>query len=262
MQKALDAVSLVALRGELTVREIGEALGLPRSTAHRLVGSLVKVRLLEPHRAPDGDVYAVGKLIEELNAGQLSWRSLLQQARAPMEALRDQTGETVGLHVLYAERRVLLAQEISQHPHRWVYDNLMVPMPLHGGAAAKMLLALLPDADMERLAARDYRPNASSGALADFVGRLRDIRQSDVSVTADEVNPGVASIAVPVIRDTRYGHPLAVLSLAAPSIRLNAEAIDKLQPMMRRTAQQIAQASAASARGVAIPRRLAAGASA
>ena len=86
---------------------------------------------------------------------------------------------------------------------------------------------------------------------------LRDIRARDLSVSSDEVNPGVASIAVPVIRDIRYGHPLAVLSLAAPSIRLTEEAIERMLPMLRRTAQSIAQASVAAARGSALPSNLA-----
>ncbi|HMN78781.1 MAG TPA: IclR family transcriptional regulator [Burkholderiaceae bacterium] len=263
LQKALDVVSLVALHGELTVREIGEALGLPKSTAHRLVNSLLKVRLLEAQRVPDGDVYAVGKLIEELNAGQLSWRSLLQTARGPLEALRDQSGETVGLHMLYSERRVLLTQAVSERPHRWVYNNVMVPMPLHGGAAARMLLAMLPDADMERLAARDQRPGAGNPreALARFIESLREVRARDLSVTSDEINPGVSSIVVPVIRDTRHGHPLAVLSLAAPSIRMTPEAIERLLPMLRRTSQVIAQACTAAGRGAALPSTLASDAS-
>ncbi|ODU62628.1 MAG: hypothetical protein ABT05_07355 [Lautropia sp. SCN 66-9] len=253
LQKAMDMVTLAALRGELTVREFGEAMSLPKSTAHRLVASLVKLRLLSVHRGPEGDVYSVGRLVEELSAGQLSWRSLLHHARAPMAAARDETGETVGLHVLYAERRVLLEQAVSQHPHRWVYNNQMVPMPLRAGAAAKMLLAMLPPADMERIAARDHRVGKTKAeaqrALKAYLRDLQQVRDNDASRTADEINPGIASIAVPVIRDTRHGHPLAVLSLAGPSVRLTHAVQEKALPQMRRAAQQIAQAASASARG-------------
>jgi DNA-binding IclR family transcriptional regulator len=246
LQKALDAVQLVALRGELRIRDFGEALLLPRSTAHRLASSLVKVRLLEVHRRPEGDVYSIGRLIGELNSGQLSWQSLVQDAREPMTALRDQTGETVGLHVLYAERRVLLDQVVSAHSHRWVYNHQMVPMPLRGGAAAKMLLALLPEADMERLVRRDQTKAAAGRTFKNLARALAEIRELDVSTSAEEVNPGVASIAVPVIRDTHKGQPLTVLSIAAPSVRLTSEAMAAMLPMMRRTARQIASAVSGS----------------
>jgi IclR family acetate operon transcriptional repressor len=246
LQKALDAVQLVALRGELRIRDFGEALLLPRSTAHRLATSLVKVRLLEVHKRADGDVYSIGRFIEELKSGQLSWQSLVQHAREPMSALRDQTGETVGLHVLYAERRVLLDQVVSQHSHRWVYNHQMVPRPLRAGAAAKMLLALLPEADRERLIKRDQPAQSTKAAAArsskNFARELAQICELGVSMSAEEVNPGVASIAVPVIRDTRKGQPLTVLSVAAPSVRLTSQAMEAMLPMMRRTAQQIASA--------------------
>jgi IclR family acetate operon transcriptional repressor len=253
LQKALDAVQLAALRGELRIRDFGEALGLPRSTTHRLIASLVKVRLLAVHKRTDGDMYSVGRLVEELNAGQLSWQSLVQHAREPMLALRDQVGETVGLHVLYAERRVLLHQVVSRHSHRWVYNHEMVPRPLSGGAAAKMLLALLPASDMERLVALHHpasstKAGAKRGAKS-FLRGIEQIRECDVSTSAEEVNPGVASIAVPVIRDTRHGQPLTVLSMAAPSVRLTADVMATMLPMMRRTAQQIVSAVSGATRG-------------
>jgi DNA-binding IclR family transcriptional regulator len=55
---------------------------------------------------------------------------------------------------MQAERRVLLDQGESAQELRWVFSNSLVPMPLHAGAA-KMLLALLPDADVQRIVKRD-----------------------------------------------------------------------------------------------------------
>ena len=243
LRKALDAVQLVALRGELTVREIGEVMGMPKSTAHRLVANLVEVRLLQAHRGADGDVFALGTLMHELAGGQLFWRTLVQHAQPQMLAVRDDTEETVGLHVLFAERRLLVEQVVSHHPHRWVYNNHMVPMPLHAGAAAKMLLAMLPEQDMRRLAKRDHPLAVAKGRPRDLDGFLQDlseIRRRSYSLSSHEVNPGISSIAVPVIGDASSGYPLAVMSLAGPSIRFTEKAMKRSLQRLRRAAAAIA----------------------
>ena len=243
LRKALDVVQLVALRRELTVREISEAMRLPKSTAHRLVASLVDVRLLEPHRGPDGDVFVLGTLMHDLTGGQTSWRTLAQRARAEMQAVRDQTGETVGLHILFGDRRLLVDQAVSRHEHRWVYNNQLVPMPMYAGAAAKMLLAMLPDAEMRRLAARDHAQAVAKGRrsrdLDDFLKELLEVRRRGFSSTSDEVNPGIASIAVP-IADAGAGYPPASLSLAGPSVRFTEKAVKRSLQKLRQAAKTVA----------------------
>ncbi len=246
LRKALDVVQLVALRGEMTVREIGELMGMPKSTAHRLVATLVAVRLLQPHRGEESGVFTLGTLIDDLAGGQLSWRTMVQYARPEMVAVRDDVGETVGLHVLFAERRLLVEQVVSDHQHRWVYNNQMVPMPLYAGAAAKMLLAMLPESDMRRLAERDHPVAAKrgprSGDLDAFLRDLEEIRRRNHSASSEEVNPGISSVAVPVIADAGSGYPLAVLSLAGPSVRFSQKAVKRSLQRLRHAADAIAEA--------------------
>lgn len=226
LRRAMDVVELVALRGEISLREIGAAMRLPRSTTHRLVTHLVDVRLLESHRGAGGDVFAVGPLIKELGGGQLFWRPIVQFARPELTAARDETGETVGLHVLYAERRVLVDQVVSNHELRWVYGNHMVPMPLYGGAAAKMLLSMLPEDDMLRLAKHGLRSAAAKAsargprALQELVSDIQEVRSRCYSLSSEEVNRGINSIAVPVVRDAGM-LPMTVISLAAPTARMS-----------------------------------------
>ncbi len=259
LRKPLAAVQLVALRGELTVREIAEAMKLPKSTAHRLVASLVDVRLLQSERGADGDVYTVGPLVGELNGGQLAWRAIWQHARPEMAALRDEIGETVGLHVLHAERRVLVGQEVSAQSHRWVYNNHMVPMPMYGGAASKMLLALLPEDDRRRLAERDHlampRTGRKTAGLAQFLAELQRIRDQHYSTSSDEVNPGITSIAVPVVTETHRGHPLAVITVAGPSVRFTEQVMKRCLPRLRLAARRIAEQLSEGAGGTARPVR-------
>lgn len=249
LKKGLEVVQLVALRGELSVRELAAAMNLPKSTAHRLVASLVSVRLLQATRKDEGDAYTVGPLVGELSGASFAWRRLVQHARDPLTAVRDDTGETAGIHMLYGHRRVLLDQVVSQHQHRWVYANHMVPMQLRAGATGKMFMAIL-DADELNEVLKNEWPDAAPGSkpekdLAKLKTRIDEVRKRNCSVSADEINPGITSIAVPVISSATNAVPRTVISLAAPSVRVTEQICAKHIQRLKKAAADIAHRIAA-----------------
>jgi DNA-binding IclR family transcriptional regulator len=212
---------------------------LSKSTAYRLILSLSELRLVE--RLGTGEGFVVGPLVRELAGGQLVSEQLYLKARAHMAALRDQCGETVGLHTVHGGQRMLLGQETSPHEHRWVFSNVRVPMPLHAGAASKMLLASLPANDATALlSSKDLAvltantPHSRKRLLEE----LESIRQDGYAISHEEVVPGVVSLAVPVPL-APDGAPV-VLSVTGPSQRLSDKALKALLPVARATATRIA----------------------
>lgn len=241
MQKALDAVQLVAFRDGITTRELGQALGLTRSTAHRLVASLVSVRLIQPNAANDG--YILGPVVDELAQARGNWQMLRNLCRPHLVRLRDLTGETTALHVLSGDRRVLLEQAESLNQHRWVYSNPLVPMPLHAGAAAKMLLSLLPGPRIKAILKRDGLVAFTSNTPRDaeqLVSELERIAAEGCAVSQQEVSPGISSIAIPLFsaRDSHW--PVAALSVTGPAMRLTETVLLEALPALRKTAAEIA----------------------
>jgi DNA-binding IclR family transcriptional regulator len=218
----VDAIRVVALRDGTTARELGEALGLPKSTVHRLLAGLLEVGLVRRHT--DGDRYVLGDVMSELAAGHSHWHSLIRACRPEMLALRDECGETVSLHVLHAERRVVLDQIESLQEHRWVHNNLLVPMPLHAGAASKMLLALVEPAQADRIIQRDglvaFTKNTPRSSRL-LQTEMEEIRAQGYAISAQEVTDGIASIAVPVVAEPSPSRSLAVMTLTGPSVRLS-----------------------------------------
>lgn len=239
LRMLVDVIQLVTARGGVTVREMCESLGIARSSGHRLVASLAEMRFIQKDR--DGARYVLGPLVGELAGGPFAWRALVSHCRPEMEALRSASGETVALHVMQAERRVLLDQAESTQQLRWVYSNPQVPMPLHAGAAAKMLLALLPVDDVMRIVRRDELVTYTHRTPKDLAGLLREleqIRARGYSESLEEVTPGIASIAVPVIAEPFAGQPRAVMSLTGPVVRLPAARLQALLAPLKQAAQR------------------------
>jgi IclR family acetate operon transcriptional repressor len=237
LRKAVDVLQVVAGREGISARDIAAVLGLPKSTAHRMVLALVDVGFLQ--RSAGGEGFSLGPLIGELAGGQLKEKALMQIARPQMVALRDRCGETVGLHVIQRDRRVLLDQAESRYEHRWVYSNPGVPMPLHAGAASKMLLALLSEREAEGMLRHDdlvaftmNTPQASDGLLSEL-GRIRN---RGYAISLQEVTPGISSIAVPIPTDPLNFPRFAVMTVTGPRVRLSERALRGLLPQLREAA--------------------------
>lgn len=136
--KCIDrAVAILARfrpdRQQAGVSEIARLTGLTPYTAHRLLASLTKHELL---KRVDGG-YILGPRI--LRPAEVAHATLdLQQVALPVRRrLRDETGETVGLHVLRGLSRVVIDQVESLEPLRRRYTGLDEPIPIHQGAPGR-----------------------------------------------------------------------------------------------------------------------------
>lgn len=249
LRKIVDALRVVALRDGTTARELGEALGLPKSTVHRLLAGLLEVGLVRRHA--NGDRYVLGDVMSELASGHSHWSFLIRACRPEMLTLRDECGETVSLHVLHTERRVVLDQVESLQEHRWVHNNLLVPMPLHAGAASKMLLALMQPSQAERIIERDgllaFTKNTPRSSKL-LQSELPKIRAQGYAISAQEVTQGIASVAVPVVTNPGANRSLAVMTITGPSVRMSDATLTghlrKLRAAARRAAARLEAATA------------------
>lgn len=238
ISKALDVLGLIATGEAVTARDVALRLRLARSTTHRMLAEMLALRLLQR----EGPRFTIGPRISELAGGRVGYRRLVDVARPEMLALRDRSRETVGLHVLEGGRRVLLFQAESTHEHRWVYTNAGQGMPLHAGAASKMLLAMLPEAEsaglVPRTGLRAFTPSTPRDP-ARLRSDVRRARRDQCAVSLAEVTPGIASIAVPVA--TGDEGPRAVLTVTGPLVRLTPPALRRIQPVLEETAARISR---------------------
>jgi DNA-binding IclR family transcriptional regulator len=249
LEKSAQALQIVAAHGSITPKELAKAMRISKSAAYRLVLSLTEVRFLD--RLSSGEGFALGPLVRDLAGGIALGEQLYQKAARYMANLRDRCGETVGLHTIHGGRRMLLGQQVSHHEHRWVYSNVKVPMPLHAGAASKMLLAEMPREEAEAvlssegLAILTANTPRHRGRLLKELGR---IAADGYALSKEEVTPGVSSIAVPV-ELCLPDHPSpVVLSVTGPSQRLTEEALTATLPQMRSTANAIGAELSSKAR--------------
>jgi len=236
VSKALDVLGLIATGEVMTGRDLALRMGLPKSTAHRILGDLIELRLVQRV----GERLVIGPRITELAGGRVGSQRLVHVAQPEMIALRDRCGETVALHMLEGGRRVLLYQAESTHEHRWVYTNLGKPMPLHAGAASKVLLATLPEEEARALVDRTGLEAFTPSTPRDrgrLMRELEGIRRERCAISVQEVTRGTISIAVPLETGDRGAR--TALCVTGPMVRLNAAALGAIRPLLDDAALKI-----------------------
>ena len=214
---ALDEIA--AEPGQLRLVDLGERLGLAKSTVRRLLVGLTEVGLVgvDAHGR-----FSLGERL--LGFGSATGAHIAALFRPTMERVATETdGETVDLSVLRGQRMWFIDQVESSHRLRAV-SAVGVRFPLFGTANGKAALAALDEADAEAVLAK--LPSAEAGALRQ---ELAEIRCTGMAFDRDEHTPGISAAAI--ARRVAAGNVVAI-SVPTPSERF-AEKQERIVAALR-----------------------------
>jgi IclR family KDG regulon transcriptional repressor len=214
LTKAFDLLKLFGDRQTLTAGECAELLEIPRSTAHRLLNSLVSVEALD-HTA-DGH-FCLSLLMFELGSLAPLRRRLCDRGRVPLQKLSEETGMPSNMAVL--DRRGCVLIETVPAPGVRVPTRVGHRAPIHSTGLGKLLLAFADPTEREALLQGELAAYTTSTIVNKFVltKELEKIRERDVAHEFQEIHAGAACIAVP-IRDASQ-NVIAGISISCPSSR-------------------------------------------
>ena len=222
VEKAVDILSCFTIETPvLTVGEITRLTSLNQSTVSRLLATMAQKKCVEQF-GPKGQ-YCLGVKFYQ-------WGSILRQktnladlARPVMERLRDVCGEEVSLYVLSEGNRICLEAVKSHHGLARVTVVGKI-LPIHCGAAGKVLLAYLSDNERKKILHGKSLAKFTSSTITDPVlleADLERIRRDGYAVSVGEREDGAYSVVAPVMDGK--GEIVASLSISGPIFRLSEE---------------------------------------
>jgi DNA-binding IclR family transcriptional regulator len=214
-----------------SVSEIASRLGVHRSTASRLAGTLAARGFLE--RAPDGDSFQLGPQLGRLGMLAVGGRSLVDVARKPMERLAAGTGETVTLAIRQDNEAATVAQVDARYVvgvKNWVGRRT----PLHCTSDGKVLLACGDEVLAGALRKLTSRTITSKLELEQ---QLAEIRERGWASAIGEFEDELHGVAAPILEAS--GRCRAALSVSGPSYRVPPEAFPGLAEGCMTIAQEI-----------------------
>lgn len=223
VDRALTILKLLAADGELGVTEIAGLIGVHKSTASRLLGTLEAHDLAE--QLPDRGRYRLGVGVLRLAGATRTRLDIVHQSRPVTLALAAEVGETVNVVILSGTETLYLDQVAGTSAlqiHNWIGRR----NPVHATANGRVLLAHASPAEAEAVLAAALMPSGRLRALTTntitdrsaLAASLEAVRRQGYSVAIDELEVGLTAVAAP-IRGID-GLVIASLSVSGPSFRL------------------------------------------
>lgn len=213
VEKAIDILfHLHASPEPQGVTAIGRSLGLPKSSAHRLLAALGRRGLVD--RSERGR-YRPGTALIALGLGALEREPIVELARAVLEATSARLGETIFL-VAARSRELVVMDKAEGTGFLRASPQVGERVPVHATAVGKLYLAFAPTAaDVEENPTPfTERTTTDASELAAVVAR---VREQGFATNDEEWVPGLGVVAAPVFFCDRL---VAVVALGAASARL------------------------------------------
>ncbi|MFW3118189.1 allantoin/glyoxylate utilization operons negative regulator [Mycolicibacterium mageritense DSM 44476 = CIP 104973] len=238
VDRALHALEILAREGEAGVTELAADIGVHKSTASRLLGSLEERELVE--QVHERGKYRLGFGILRL-ANAVSGRlDVSQQGREICERFAAEIGETVNIAVLRSHYAVNVDQ--ARGPSAVGTQNWVGTLtPLHATSSGKVLLAFMaPEARRELLEAAGLTrfTERTITSIDDLEQALIPVPGDGYAVSLEELEHGLNAVAAP-IRDHR-GAVIAALSVSGPVYRLTEERTKEIVPAVVAAADAVA----------------------
>jgi DNA-binding IclR family transcriptional regulator len=230
VRRALDILGLLSEeRPLITLREITDATGLPKTTVLRLVQTLEESGLLW---SDEGGYIAGPGLWRWAYLARSRWE-IPRETRKVMRDLADRLGETVNIFVARDLHRVCVAHEESPHPLRHVVD-VGHEQPLWAGASSKILLHDASEAQLRRIA--QASPHGEDHA-AQLRTSAQEAARRGYAVSNSEWDEGLTAVAVPLTSPS--GTVVASLSVSGPDHRFPYAAIERFATDLTEAARLI-----------------------
>jgi IclR family KDG regulon transcriptional repressor len=225
----------------LSVPEIVARLGLPRTSTHEIVNTLVEIGYLRRDEYRPNKVHLGHKVLELGDAYGTNF-DLAAEGHRVAEKVMAKCDETVQMAVLEGTEAVFIAKVDSPKAVRLV-SRVGSRLPAHCTAVGKMLLSSFSDDEIIRLYNGEDNLTKmtlnSIPTVSKLLKELEPIRQRGLSYDDCESNTDVQCVAAPV-----YGHDgrvVAAMSISVPATRMTMNRQYELAEIIRKGSEDLSK---------------------
>ncbi|MGW0810582.1 IclR family transcriptional regulator [Nonomuraea sp. NPDC002799] len=235
LRRALSVLDHVREHSGLSLTQLAEAVGLPKSTVLRLTAPLIETKLLDRDRGTGG--YRLGHGTLRLGQAYLATLDLRAVAAEECHRLMSEVRETVHLAV-YDPPHVVYIDKVENETNVRMASRIGSRGPVHSTAVGKAILAWQPG---EAVAELTLEPRTRH-TITDperLRAELADVRRRGYAVDDRENEPEVRCVAAPI-----FNHDddvTAAVSVSGLTSRVTAARVRELGPLVAGAASRISR---------------------
>jgi DNA-binding IclR family transcriptional regulator len=244
MLKSLKrALEILYILGEsnkkYSIADISQLSGLPPSTVHRILSTLKSEKFV--CQDEDSSLYYLGSALVSLGFKASNYIDLRKSALPIMRKLADRSGEDTYLTVVDDQKGVFM-EHISGHYPLKIVDPFGLEVPLHCGAARKVLLAGKSENYIRDYLSKElkaFTENTVTNPVT-LSHQLEKIKKDGFALTLGEYIRDAVGIAAPV--KDKYGNVVASIGIIGPYTRLTEDKHPELISLVVEHAKELSSA--------------------
>ena len=239
LTRALALLNRIAVSPDdgASLTDLAQQVGLPTSTAHRLLTTLEQERYVKFNS--EQRTWTIGVQAFVTGCTFTKTRSLIALARPHMRRLMEDGGETVNLAVEDEGEAVYLAQIECLQMMR-VFARPGSRVPLHCSAVGKAILSATSDKTLSKILHQRGMPRLTVKTITSpslLRHELERVRAAGYAVDDEEHAVGLRCIAAPVFDE--MGDVVAAVSASGPMARIVEERIARLGSLVLEASRAI-----------------------
>jgi DNA-binding IclR family transcriptional regulator len=245
IERMFSLMDVLASREEaISLKEISEKTQLHPSTAHRILNDLAIGRYVD---RPQPGTYRLGMRLLELGNLVKDRLNVRDAAIAPMRELHRLIQQPVNLSMRQGDEIIYIERAYSERSGMQVVRAIGGRAPLHLTSVGKLFLAADDPQRVRAYATRTGLAGHTKNSITQLPlleRELSKVRQYSVAHDNEELELGVHCMAAGIHDD--QGKLVAGLSISAPTGRLDAEWLPKLQTVAQEISRMLGHQEGAS----------------
>ncbi|NIJ45870.1 DNA-binding IclR family transcriptional regulator [Wenyingzhuangia heitensis] len=238
LERGLMIIELLATcKGGLTLAEIIENLSITKTTAFRIVSTLIFKNYLQKNETTKK--ITLSRKMLTLGLSAMNEQSIAEVSIDIMRATRDELKESVMLGIIIGDKGTILEQVASSYPVK-LFVEQGTQFSLHSSVGGKSILAHLPDKEMNTIVDTIKFTPFTENTLTSkdvFKEQLKQVKKVGYAVDNGEDIQGINCVGAPIFNE--YGVPVAAIWITAPHGRLPSKDFEKKGEVIAKYAKEI-----------------------
>lgn len=233
-------MEMLADNGEMGLMEISAALGLHKSTVHRLLMSLIYMGYAKQDESTQK--YMLSYKVVSMAGKLLDRMDIMQVAKPYLERLSDLSGEAVHL-VAREDNNILYIYKIEAKVGtiRMVSHVGMVH-PMYCSGVGKAIMATLPEKELRQIWNESIIEKKTDKTIVDYEEMLRvleEVKRNGYALDDEENEKGVRCIAA-CLRSYQNEVKYA-FSISGPTSRMTRERVKELSVDVKKVQEELSR---------------------
>lgn len=211
-------------RDGLGLTDLGNIVGMHKSTVHRLLQTLIYNGYVKQN--PQNQHYHLTIKMFELGSRVIDGMDLHKIARPYLESLRDLTNEVVHL-VIPDGTDIIYIDKVESNNSIRMHSRIGARSPLYSTSAGKAMMAYMPESKVKEIwFASDIIQRTPNTVVeySQLLKVLEQVRENGYALDEEENEPNIRCIGAPIFN--YHGNVVGAVSISGPTMRVTLEAIE------------------------------------